>query len=942
LAKKRLFGVLLAVFACFILVTGAGEDKKQDQEEKKDAFENILMVDPAIDSEQPFCYLAKPNTCLSVMGSPHGTQVCFDGSLYTGAAELCFFYGDAYKPLFARQRQFLEGWIPIVTYSWNEGAIRYSLEAFAATLDGNPLSPLINFVKITVENRGDKKAEAFLASAMRFSGQDHRFERMKPYGFSPEWIYEMKQDCLIRDEKVILFFEQGGKKEAVFDAAYTKPFSGKEFYITDRAEAGVVKYSPSLSPRQSRAFIFKFPYTPILQTEKKEIKAIRNADYALHREKTILWWKNRLSKGAQLILPEEKALNAHRANLAYTWQAIIQEENGWKQCVNKFQYKWFWLRDAAYIIHSHDIWGHHDIAENTLAIYPGYQDEEGLFSSQKGQLDGFGQALYALGQHALLTGDTKYAEKIFKRFPPAIGWLKKARAKDPFRLIPKTEARDNELIIGHYTGHNFWALLGIRTAARVANMIGKNREAQTFLSEYDDMKNAFMEKLEEVCGKDRAIPPGLDAEGGQDWGNLIGVFPAEALEPSDARVASTIKKMHKEKFEEGLMTYKGRLHHYLTVKEAQNHVMLGQQEQALRDFYAILAHTGSAHEMFEWTAAPWGNRDVGGNFTPHGWGGAMFNILLRNMLILERGGNGGVDFRDIHLFSVISPAWAVPGKEIVLKNAPTELGKVSVSLKFTNEGAELSLEKKFRKKPRWIVFHIPYFVKLKSYQSDLKKSTMEKDMILFDPEVSRVSLKWDWKKVEPLSYAKAVEDYKAEYARRYKAYRKAGAEPLPVWALPRLTREERQREFKSLYDPAVLGIARGKPVTTSGPHEADHKPELAVDGNARDRNTSSWWAAPPAPKWLKVDLEKVCRIGAVHVFPYWDGSRFYRYTVEVSKDDKTWTQVADMSKNTKPSTARGDYHEIAPVEARYVQVTMLYNSANTSVHLVELKVFEAE
>jgi hypothetical protein len=80
----------------------------------------------------------------------------------------------------------------------------------------------------------------------------------------------------------------------------------------------------------------------------------------------------------------------------------------------------------------------------------------------------------------------------------------------------------------------------------------------------------------------------------------------------------------------------------------------------------------------------------------------------------------------------------------------------------------------------------------------------------------------------------------------------------------------------------------------------------------------------------------------MHVFPYWDGRRYYQYTVQVSLDGKTWTQVVDMSKNTKPSTPQGDLHKFERTEARYIRINMLKNSANTGVHLVEIRAYEAK
>lgn len=901
-----------------------------------------LMVDPAIDREGPFCYLAKSTTSLSVPGGEKGTQVTFDGSLYTGGVELCFFYGEPLKPIMARQKTLLEGWLPIVQYSLNDGDIQYSFEAFAMSLEKDPLSNLITFVCVDIKNNGKKPAKARFAAATRFTGRDHRFEHMRPFAYSPDWWYEMTEDALFRDGKLVLVYPNVARRESVPGTPYSSPFKGREYSITDWSPVGVLRLEPELAPGQSQSFVFKIPAKPVPLIQESEIKSIQKANYAAMRRRTINYWKNLMNSGAQVSIPEKKVMDTHRSSLMYDWQAIWQKDGFWMQGVNRFQYRWFWLRDAAYIIRHYDVWGHHDIARKALEVYPKYQKSDGLFSSQGGELDGFGQALYALGSHAIITNDRAYAQQIYKHFPSSVSWLKKMRSQDPFQIMPYTEVLDNEYIKGHYTGHNFWALLGLRTAVRIAQMTGHTDDAQKFQKEYDDLLKAFMKKFEEVSGSDGYIPPGLDVEGGQDWGNLIGVFPTEVINPADPRLAATLQKMRLDKYKEGLMTYMGRLHHYLTVKSAQNFVFRSDQEEALRDFYAILLHTGSTNEMFEWMAEPWGDRDVNGNYPPHGWGAAMFNLLLRNMLLSERGGDGGLKPREIHLCSVLSPEWAQPGKEVSLLNAPTDHGSISFRLQFQKDGAVLDIKSRFRTQPQSIVFHIPYFVNLENFDADAPPIKKDNNIIVFKPTVRNVVFKWKMKHAELFSYERAVADYKKEYAQRFAQYTAAGNKPAPVDAPPLLSAEERKGEFESIYGEQKVGIAVGKPVTTSKPHEEGHTPDLAVDGNSFDKEASSWWSMPPAPVWLQVDLQEPTLIGAIHVFPYWDGSRYYQYTVEVSPDQKNWKIVADMSRNTKAATQSGDYYAIAPMEARFVRINMLYNSANTSLHLVELKVFRAE
>ena len=131
-------------------------------------------------------------------------------------------------------------------------------------------------------------------------------------------------------------------------------------------------------------------------------------------------------------------------------------------------------------------------------------------------------------------------------------------------------------------------------------------------------------------------------------------------------------------------------------------------------------------------------------------------------------------------------------------------------------------------------------------------------------------------------------------------------------------------------------LATGKLVAASS-IEAGTIPENAVGGEVRLEKP---WRAAPIPQWLQVDLQGAFQIGKVAVILFWDGRRYYQYTVEVSTDGKTWTQVVDMSKNTAPGTDKGFTREFKPTPGRHLKVNMLKNSSNPGAHLVELQVYE--
>ncbi len=131
-------------------------------------------------------------------------------------------------------------------------------------------------------------------------------------------------------------------------------------------------------------------------------------------------------------------------------------------------------------------------------------------------------------------------------------------------------------------------------------------------------------------------------------------------------------------------------------------------------------------------------------------------------------------------------------------------------------------------------------------------------------------------------------------------------------------------------------LATGKPATAGPPPDPGNgkSPSIAVDGKAD--NADDYWDGGEGPHWLQVDLQKAQPVRFINVITYWDGGRYYQLNAEVSVDGKQWKKVLDFSKNTVPATAAGYSGKFEPTEARYVRVNMLKNSANPSVHIVEL------
>ena len=138
------------------------------------------------------------------------------------------------------------------------------------------------------------------------------------------------------------------------------------------------------------------------------------------------------------------------------------------------------------------------------------------------------------------------------------------------------------------------------------------------------------------------------------------------------------------------------------------------------------------------------------------------------------------------------------------------------------------------------------------------------------------------------------------------------------------------------FDPT--NITYKKPVIQWG-SSSKQAAEVAVDGVV---DHEQFLDIQPGPQEFAIDLEAPKNLNKVVLYTYWDGGRFYQYKIDVSTDRKRWTTVADASKNQAIATEKGYAHTFAPTEARYLRVTMLRNSANPGLHIIELRAYEAK
>ncbi|MEO6923243.1 MAG: hypothetical protein ABI142_05410 [Bryocella sp.] len=760
------------------------------------------MPSPSIDrADQPFSYFSKPTDQIGVAGVDSATEITPEGFLYTGFGELMFFVGPDWQPLTPddgpRTRTLEDGYLPIQSYDVERGGLTYHFTMFAAALGDKPGGAVVDFVRVTVSNKGKEARAGFLSTGVRYTSPqttdssipDDRYRRpanRKVHGdyyqpgvaFSKDWVYAFDGSTFTRDGHVMYAFPEVPKPTlgmTLYRRSNQRPTTkAGKLSVQVTTPVGFASYAFAIAPGTTKTLDFKMPMIPMAKGDA-DVAAMEAASFDQYHEQVRKNWKEVVSRGMQIEVPEAKANDVFRTSLVNDVMALNHVGDDWIQTVNQLHYHGFYLRDSSDFVHMYDVTGYPDIAAKVLAFFVTKQQPDGNFLSQRGEYDGWGQTLWIYGFHERFTHDKAFAEHVYPQVTHALDWFEKATADDPLHLMPSTDVRDNEYIPGHLTGYNFLALDGLQGAATIARASGNESAVPRIEKDYATLRGNFMPILEKrAAANGGKIPPALDGDNsGADWGNLLGATPEPQLDPHNAMITATLKETQ-SRYQEGLILYdrpgEGKfLHDYLTIKNTLTEVERGDQEQATKELYALMLHTSSTQSGFEYSIRPWGDRDFEGNLSPHGWYAAEYRNLMRSMMVRE------VADKDLHLLSVVSPEWVGAGKVVKVERAPTMFGEIGFALDSTATGATLHLTTKWTQAPEHLFVHVPWFVSVKSVRVDGKNAAVKDGAVEVPADAKDVVFAWTKQAGAPaMSFAKSVDAYKQEYAKHYAEYLRTG------------------------------------------------------------------------------------------------------------------------------------------------------------------------
>ena len=395
------------------------------------------------------------------------------------------------------------------------------------------------------------------------------------------------------------------------------------------------------------------------------------------------YWAARLERGVQLTLGDPGVESAFRSSVIILLGCTEFHDGRFIPIGNPFQYRDVWLRDGSRSATALAIAGQTETARKLASGFLAYQWPQGPFLSQRGQLDGTGEAIWALEQTMLRPQPDSNIVRFADRSLAAWRWAEVQRTCAtllglPFRgVMPYCEPRDNELPQGRgqLIGTDAWTIRGYQATARLLASAGRVREAQSVLQSRSSYVAVLQSTLIHSGSQD--IPPVWQG-GGRDWGNLSVVYPCAALSASNPRGQALRDRLHRDSPAPGLVRCGGgdTLHTYLSADLGTWALLAHRPLEADQVLSALIrwrTASGGSPEMFSLR-----KRDFGNNLPPHATAAAAIVTLIRNCLIYD-------DDDTLRLTLGVRKSWWAGAS---VRRAPTRWGYINLKFHRKRQFAE--------------------------------------------------------------------------------------------------------------------------------------------------------------------------------------------------------------------------------------------------------------
>ena len=299
-------------------------------------------------------------------------------------------------------RELQESTLPVCHATWEHGGVRIEQIGFVTELSG------------TKESGPTPPADALTVCCIRFRFQNVTNEPRK-FTLPVRMKFGRELAQLRIDDAGTLW--QGTNFRGLIQTD-AKPTN----------ENGVLKFSWTLPPDQTREIVLKIPY--VILTNATEQTALANLDFSREQSAVRNYWRRRLDESTRLITPEPVLNDFYRSVTEHLLVNCEREPNSERRFarVGSFSYGAYGNESCMMVVDL-DRRGLHKEAEECLDAWLHYQGSVGLpgdFSSQKGILYGAGG--YEMGGYNQHHGWILWMMAEHFRFTRDENWLRKSAA----------------------------------------------------------------------------------------------------------------------------------------------------------------------------------------------------------------------------------------------------------------------------------------------------------------------------------------------------------------------------------------------------------------------------------------------------------------------------------------------------------------------------------
>jgi hypothetical protein len=435
---------------------------------------------------------------------------------------------------------------------------------------------------------------------------------------------------------------------------------------------------------------------PAYPTPERALAAWARPAHARRAAQARRYWDREVGRAAHFELGDPEIEAALRAALVTLLECRERRGDHWVPIGGPLHYRDVWLRDGARAIQALSVMGKTHEARALAEGLTAYQWPEGAFSSQRGQLDGTGQALWAFEQALLRPAAPRSLDRYADLAVRGWRWCERQRALGramgfPFgAMLTVSDPHDNELVRAQLVGSDAWAIAGYRSGARLLRAAGRTLEADSI----EAARTRYVRDFEAALARTntRDIPPSWQGIG-RDWGNVAVAWPCAVLPAGHSRCAALAARLWRDSGGAGLCTYarSDSLHYYLGADLGTWALLAGHRTSADSVLSAMLAWRSASGGAAEIVSSR--TRDYGVNPPPHATSAAALVTLVRNSLVFD-------DDDTLRLTLGARTRWW-RGARVV--RAPTRWG--ALDLRFSRTGSEA--EWRWTPVPVWTALTLP-------------------------------------------------------------------------------------------------------------------------------------------------------------------------------------------------------------------------------------------